>query len=196
MLAACLDCKLQSAFVDNSQDTLRAKEAARGVQHKGADIIFAAAGQASQGVIEFVNETMCASNVSTRPSPLSTTLTLIAKTIDYLSSCPSAYPLFFMGVGRYQPALGDTDHDPKTLNHGLTSVLKHVDLASYEAVLNFTKGHFPTGDRTLGLKDAAVDIALDDYNRALLPPEVLKQVEMLKAQIISGEIVVDTVLKP
>jgi basic membrane protein A and related proteins len=193
LFAACLDCNLHSAFVESKQNADRAKALAQSLHQKGADIIFAAAGDSSQGVIDFVNETMCASFAPVRPSPLSAALTLVSKPIDYLSSCTSAYPLFFMGIGRYQPALGDTDNDPNSLNHGLASILKRVDLAAYEAVQDFVKGTVQPGTKNLGLKDDAVDIAVDDHNRALLPTEVLKQLETLKAQIISSEIVVDTV---
>jgi basic membrane protein A and related proteins len=145
-------------------------------------------------VINYVNDTMCSSVVTPRSSPLTSALTLVAKDINYLSRCAGSYPLFFMGTGHFQPVFGDTDNDPTSLNHGLTSIAEHIDFAVYQIVQAFIAGDAPSSS-FLKLEDKAVDIAIDDYNRALLPDEVLSQLENIKAQIISGDIVVDKVLK-
>jgi basic membrane protein A and related proteins len=191
MMMACRACTLESGFV-NSQDAVAAKAFAQTLQGKGADIFYTTAGEASQGVIDFVNEVQCFSSDHTRPSPLRVALAKVSKGLDYLSSCQSASPLFFMGTGRFQPELGDTDNDAATLNHGLTSIKKRIDLAAYEAITDFLGGTFRGGQQQLGLNDGAVELAIDDYNRALLLPEVLAQLEALKTQIISGQLVVDT----
>jgi basic membrane protein A and related proteins len=178
----------QAAFYQG----VRAKSLTQTLQQKGADIVYAEAGEASQGVVDFVNESQCFSNTLTRPSPLSIALTSVSKGIDYLSSCPSASPLFFMGAGRFQPELGDTDSDMATLNHGLSSVAKRIDLAAYESVRAFLNDTLTAGHEQRGLEDGGVDIAVNDYNRALLPSEVLSQIETLKAQIIAAELVIET----
>jgi basic membrane protein A and related proteins len=192
VMMACQRCKLESAFVESSQDTVKAKSLTQTLQQKGADIVYAEAGEASQGVVDFVNESQCFSNTLTRPSPLSIALTSVSKGIDYLSSCPSGSPLFFMGAGRFQPELGDTDSDMATLNHGLSSVAKRINLAAYESVRAFLNDTLTAGHEQRGLEDGGVDIAVNDYNRALLPSEVLSQIEALKAQIIAGELVIET----
>jgi basic membrane protein A and related proteins len=195
LLAACSSCELYSAFVS---DAVAARNAADTFQQKGADIFFAYTGDAGQSVtnsvINYVNETMCAAAVKTRPSPLTSALTMVAKDITYLSQCSGSYPLFFMGTGRYQPALGDNDNDPSTLNHGLTSLEAGIDVAAYKTVRAFMAGE-TVGDERLSLKDNAVHIAVNAYNRALLPEEVLARLEDIKGQIVAGEIVVDKVLK-
>jgi basic membrane protein A len=119
---------------------------------------------------------------------------MIAKDITYLSQCSDSYPLFFMGTGLYQPALGDTDNDPTTLNHGLTSLATGIDVAAYKTVQAFIAGETVTSE-SLSLEDNAVYLAVNDYNRALLSEDVLTQLEGMKSQIVSGEIVVDKVLK-
>jgi basic membrane protein A and related proteins len=189
---SCSACKLESGFVLNRQDAVAAKAVAQTLQSKGVDIFYANAGEASQGVIDFVNETKCFPSDHTRPSPLRAALANVSKGLDYLSPCPSAAPLFFMGTGRFQPELGDTDNNAATLNHGLTSIRKRLDFSAYEVIKDFLDGSFRGGQQQLGLNDNAVELAIDDYNRALLPPEVLAQLEALETQIVSGQLVVDT----
>jgi basic membrane protein A and related proteins len=193
LLAACSQCQLHSEFVGNN-DPVQATTAAQTFTRKGADIIFADAGDSGQGVVDYINSTMCSSAVKTRPSPLTSALTYVAKNINYLSRCAGSYPLFFIGSGHYQSVSGDSDDDPTSLNHGLTGLGKHLDLAVYKTIQAFVAGdRLETGHLTL--RDNAVGITLDDYNRALIPEEVLAQLDKIKTQIISGEIVVDKVLK-
>jgi basic membrane protein A and related proteins len=192
IMMSCRPCVLESEFVVDSQDAALAKASSQTLQRKGADIFYASAGEASQGVIDFVNETKCFPVDHTRPSPLRAALANVSKGLDYLASCSGSAPLFFIGSGRFQPQLGDTDKDPATLNHGLTSLRKRIDISAYEVMTEFLAGSFQGGQQHLGLNDHAVELAVDDYNRSLLPPEVLAQLEALKTQIVSGQLVVPT----
>jgi basic membrane protein A and related proteins len=191
LLAACSACQLHSEVVGRSNDIVLGAAAAQALIHKGADILFADAGDAGQGVISYINDTMCASAVKTRPSPLTGALTMVAKNINYLSRCAGSYPLFFIGNGRYQPSSGDNDNDPTSLNHGLTSLAKYMDVAVYKTIQSFLSGK-ALQTRHLSLQDDAVGVAVDEYNRALLPKEVLAQLDTIKAQLISGKIVLNT----
>ncbi len=65
----------------------------------------------------------------------------------------------------------------------LTSMVKRVDLA----VLQAFKGVQP-GITALGLKEGAIDYAMDEHNAALVPPGMRQKVEAAKADIISGKI--------
>jgi basic membrane protein A and related proteins len=65
----------------------------------------------------------------------------------------------------------------------LTSMLKRVDLA----VLQAFKGIQP-GVTALGLKEGALDYALDEHNARLVTPEMRRRVDQAKADIISGKI--------
>ncbi len=69
----------------------------------------------------------------------------------------------------------------------LTSMLKHLDLAIYNASRDLAEGKFSAGDQTLGLKEGGVgyaDVRLDFPGKA----EALQKVEALRQRINSGEI--------
>ncbi len=72
----------------------------------------------------------------------------------------------------------------------LTSMLKRVDVAVFEAIKEAKDGKFTAGPVNFGLKNKGVDYALDAHNDKLLTPEIRKKVEELKAQIIAGKITV------
>lgn len=74
--------------------------------------------------------------------------------------------------------------------HVLTSMLKRVDNATYQAMADAKDGKWTAGVEVLGLPQDGVGYAVDDNNKALLTPEMLEAVETAKAKIISGEIVV------
>jgi basic membrane protein A len=73
----------------------------------------------------------------------------------------------------------------------LTSMLKRVDVAVYDAFKSAQDGTFEPGMRNLGLAENGVGYAIDDNNRALITPEMEAQLEDAKAKIIAGEIVVE-----
>jgi len=72
----------------------------------------------------------------------------------------------------------------------LTSMLKRVDVAVYNAFMDGKNGTFKGGINDLGLKEGGVDFAMDDNNKALVTPEMLAAVEKAKADIIAGTITV------
>jgi basic membrane protein A len=65
----------------------------------------------------------------------------------------------------------------------LTSMVKRVDLAVYTAF----SGVKP-GVTALGLKEGALDYALDEYNAKLVSADMKKRVEAARADIISGKL--------
>lgn len=70
----------------------------------------------------------------------------------------------------------------------LTSMMKRVDLAVYQAIELETQGKFSGGAFALGLKEGMIDFAVDEHNRAILPPDRIKKANELKAKIIAGQI--------
>lgn len=72
----------------------------------------------------------------------------------------------------------------------LTSMLKRVDLAVYQAMKAAREGVWQAGHRTMSLAEGGVDYALDDYNAALITDEMKTKLADARAKIISGEIVV------
>jgi basic membrane protein A and related proteins len=70
----------------------------------------------------------------------------------------------------------------------LTSMLKRVDVAVYEAFMDAHNGEFTYGIQNLGLAEDGVGYALAEHNRDLISPEIENAVEQAKADIISGAI--------
>jgi basic membrane protein A and related proteins len=69
----------------------------------------------------------------------------------------------------------------------LTSMLKHVDLAIYEACRDLAQGKFASGDVVLGLKDGGVgyaEVRMDFPGKA----EALQKLEALRQRVTSGEL--------
>lgn len=192
--AACAECEVINNYVGTTpaawNDPARAKELAAAQRAQGADIIFAAAGASGSGVIDFVNEEMCFTpSGETRDTPLDEALADLPVSDAYAAACgEDAKPLFFIGVDSNQNYLGDTDDDPSTLNHGLTSMLKRVDVAAYDAAYDVVNGEFTAGAVELGVAEEGVDWALDEYNEPLVPQGVLDRMAEARRQIVDGEI--------
>ncbi|MBZ9761926.1 BMP family ABC transporter substrate-binding protein [Mesorhizobium sp. CA8] len=70
----------------------------------------------------------------------------------------------------------------------LTSMLKRVDVAVYNAFMDGKNGTFKGGVENLGLKEGGVDYAMDDNNKALVTDEMKAAVEKAKADIIAGKV--------
>ena len=102
------------------------------------------------------------------------------------------------GLGVYQAA-ADTgnlaigvDSNQNHLHPGtmLTSMLKRVDVAAYEAFRTALDSTWQPGIKALGLAEGGVDIAIDEHNEPLLTEEMKATVEEVRQQIIDGEIYV------
>ncbi|ABM03124.1 nucleoside-binding protein [Psychromonas ingrahamii 37] len=102
------------------------------------------------------------------------------------------------GVGVYQAAKDGgkyaigVDSNQNHLHPGvmLTSMVKLVGLATYDIFKKAESGNFSAGIDVRGLKEKGVDWALDEYNRALVTPEMEAEINSVKAKIVTGEIVV------
>ena len=70
----------------------------------------------------------------------------------------------------------------------LTSMVKRVDVAVYDAFSDANGGEFEAGIFNLGLAEDGVGYAVDENNEELLTEEMRTAVEEAKAKIISGEI--------
>ena len=95
------------------------------------------------------------------------------------------------GMGVYQAAKDNgklaigVDSNQNHIQPGtmLTSMLKRVDVAVYNAAKNFTPGM-----SVLGLKESGVGFAMDANNEKLVTADMKKRVEAAQADIISGKI--------
>ncbi len=70
----------------------------------------------------------------------------------------------------------------------LTSMVKRVDLAVYEAFKTTKDGKWKAGLRNLGVAEGGVGWALDQHNRGLITPEMERRLTQARADIIAGKI--------
>src|SRR5271166_798005 len=82
----------------------------------------------------------------------------------------------------------DSDQDNLFPGKVLTSMLKHVDVATYKSFMAAKDGTWKPGLLLLGLKEGGVDYAIDDRNKSVLTPEAKAAADAAKADIISGKI--------
>lgn len=102
------------------------------------------------------------------------------------------------GVGVYQAAADNgkyaigVDSNQNYLHPGvmLTSMLKRVDNAVYEAMSSAKAGTWEPGIKVLGLAEDGVGWALDEHNASLISDEMQAAADAAKAAIIAGEITV------
>lgn len=72
----------------------------------------------------------------------------------------------------------------------LTSMLKRVDVAVYNAFRDARAGTWRPGRLDLGLAEDGVGYALDEHNRSVLTPDIVAKLEAARADIIAGRLVV------
>lgn len=127
-------------------DVSRAKELAISQMDQGADVIYAAAGQAGLGALEAAAD---------------------AKK-------------YSIGV----------DSNQNYLHPGsvLTSMIKRVDVAVYNAFTDAKNGSWQPGAQNLGLKEQGVDYAVDEYNKDILTADMRAKIDEAKQAIIAGQI--------
>ena len=70
----------------------------------------------------------------------------------------------------------------------LTSMVKRVDNAVYDAFMQMNAGTWKAGVTAKGLKEGGVDWALDENNRKLITPEIEKRVLGARKDIIDGKV--------
>ncbi|MGH2453387.1 MAG: BMP family lipoprotein [bacterium] len=73
----------------------------------------------------------------------------------------------------------------------LTSMLKRVDVAVYQAIGSVVNGTYKSGIRTFGLKEGGVGYAVNQYNRSMIQ-DIVPRLEAIKKDIIAGKIKVPT----
>jgi len=102
------------------------------------------------------------------------------------------------GVGVYQAAADGgklaigVDSNQNYLHPGtmLTSMLKRVDVAAYNAFKSAMDENWEPGVRVLGLAEEGVGWALDEHNESLITEAMQSSVEEAATAITSGELVI------
>ena len=74
----------------------------------------------------------------------------------------------------------------------LTSLVKRVDLVVYDTLKNSRAGLWAPGIKYLGIKEGALDYAVDENNRSLISEKLIDQVANAKERIVNGIITVDS----
>ncbi|HET6520713.1 MAG TPA: BMP family ABC transporter substrate-binding protein [Geminicoccaceae bacterium] len=82
----------------------------------------------------------------------------------------------------------DSNQNHLQPGHVLTSMVKRVDNAVYEAFTGAKGGTWEAGVRNLGLAEDGVGYAVDEHNRELITPEMEQAAEEAKRKIVAGEI--------
>ena len=88
----------------------------------------------------------------------------------------------------------DADQYQEAPGFILTSMVKGVDVAVFEATKWVKENRFRGGVYQLGLKENGVGYIYDEHNRALIPDAVHARVEALRQEIIAGRITVPSTL--
>lgn len=70
----------------------------------------------------------------------------------------------------------------------LTSMVKRVDTAVFDAIQALKNGEWKGGVQVFGLREGGVQWVYDDRNQALIPDPVKAQVDSLQALIVAGTI--------
>ena len=84
----------------------------------------------------------------------------------------------------------DADQYDEAPGHVLTSMVKGVDAVVYDQISRVRAGTFHGGIYEYGLAENGVGYVYDAHNAALIPDSVHVRLESLRAEIISGKIVV------
>ena len=82
----------------------------------------------------------------------------------------------------------DADQYAEAPGHILTSMVKGVDAAVFNAIGRVMQGQFEGGVHVFGLREQGVGYVYDDKNRALIPDSVRTRLEGLREEIIAGRI--------
>ena len=82
----------------------------------------------------------------------------------------------------------DSDQNGVKPGFVLTSMVKRVDNAVYDVVKEVLSGKFEGGFHVFGLDKDGVAYAMDDFNKGLIPDDVIAKAEEAKKKIIAGEI--------
>jgi basic membrane protein A len=77
----------------------------------------------------------------------------------------------------------------------LTSMVKRVDNAVYQIVEDVVNHQFKGGDHVYGLEADGVAYTVDEFNKNLIPQDVIQQAEEAKRKIIGGQIQVTDVME-
>ncbi len=145
-------------------DPAKAKEIAKAQIGKSASVIYAAAGGSGNGLFDALKE----QNGRGPCFPKT-------KNGERLDKC-----VYGIGV--------DSNQNYIVPGQIVTSMLKRVDVAVFDAIKKVTNKDLSGGINVYGLENNGVGYSIDKYNRKLVTRKMEKVVNLFRNKIISGEI--------
>jgi basic membrane protein A len=144
-------------------------------------------------LVEYIGDDVAAFNDPVKGEALSTKMYDDGAEIVYHASGASGAGLFNAAVAANKLAIGvDSDQyltaSPEQQPLILTSMLKRVDTAVYDAIAAVGDGSFEPGARVFGMAEEGVDYSKS--NPEELTEDIQAQLDEFKQQIIDGEITV------
>jgi basic membrane protein A len=144
-------------------------------------------------LVEYIGDDVAAFNDPVKGEALSTKMYDGGAEIIYHAAGASGAGLFNAAVEANKLAIGvDSDQYLTASSEQqpliLTSMLKRVDTAVYDAITSVNEGNFEGGSRVFGLAEEGVDYATS--NPEELTDDITSQLDEFKQQIIDGEITV------
>jgi basic membrane protein A len=113
--------------------------------------------------------------------------------IIYHASGSTGLGVFEAARSANKLAIGvDADQYSEAPGFVLTSMVKRIDVALFEAAKRVKEGTFRGGIYDFGLAQDGVAYVYDEHNKALIPDDVRAKVEALRQQVIAGRIKVPT----
>ena len=147
-------------------DPAKAKEIAKAQMGKGASVIYAAAGGSGNGLFDALKE----ENGRGPCFPKT-------KKRRRLDNC-----VYGIGV--------DSNQNYIVPGQIVTSMLKRVDVAVFDAIQKVQDGDLSGGISVYGLDNNGVGYSIDKYNRKLVTRKMEKVVNLFRKKIIAGDIIV------
>ena len=148
-------------------------------------------------LVEYIGDSVEAFVDPTKGEALSQKMYDDGADVIYHASGQSGLGLFKAAVAANKLAIGvDSDQSltasPAEQKLILTSMLKRVDTAVYDAIKNVVEDSWVPGFISLGLAEEGVDYAVNEFNdnEDLLSSDIQAKLDEYKQQIIDGEITV------
>jgi basic membrane protein A and related proteins len=144
-------------------------------------------------LVEYIGDSVGAFNDPVKGEALSTKMYDDGAEIIYHASGASGAGLFNASVKANKLAIGvDSDQyltaSPEQQPLILTSMLKRVDVAVYNAIQEVGDGTFAAGSQVFGMAEDGVSYSTS--NTAEMTQDIIDQLEAFRDQIVSGDIVV------
>src|SRR5215207_2000794 len=109
--------------------------------------------------------------------------------IIFHASGSTGLGVFEAARSSHKLAIGvDADQFAEAPGYVLTSMVKGVDAAVFDAIQRAKDGSFRGGISQFGLAEAGVGYVYDANNRALIPDSIRARLQALQAEIVAGKI--------